>query len=141
MDGFTHLRVDIELQTHDPDAYFVLRDLAFLRGASSYVVWVEVRSRGFAGRQRVDFHVDRLAAFADAIAIMDRTLRGTARLQADFEDHFVEFSMTSNGGVFVRGELYEYSEVAQRLRFAFYTDQTCLAPLREHLAAALREAE
>lgn len=46
-----------------------------------------------------------------------------------FEDDFIAFRMFSLGHILVYGELFDYSEETQHLRFAFRTDQTVLKPL------------
>ena len=83
------------------------------------------------------FHPAQLEAFVTAIARMDRTLRGTARLTSGFEDHYVELEVDHMGGVWVSGELFEYAQQSQHLRFGFRTDQTCLGPLADDLQACL----
>lgn len=131
--------MDIELQTHDSNAHLALKQLENQGGSAGYAAWITVRSRGFAGGQLVGFHTAHLAAFVDAIEAMGRTLQGRARLQSDYEDHFVELAVGPTGRVTVCGELHEYSEPSQLLRFAFDTDQTCLGPLASDLRRCLSE--
>jgi hypothetical protein len=141
LEGHTHRLVDIELHTHDPERYLALVELRSQGGTAGYAAWVTVRSRGFAARQLVGFHTAHLAAFVKAVAAMDRTLQGTARLQSDYEDHFLELSVGATGTVSVRGELHEHSGTPQLLRFEFDTDQTCLRTLAGDLQACLNDAE
>ena len=129
--------MDIELRTHDPDCRLALRDFVDQGGTAGYAAWVEVSSYGFSGRQLVGFHAGHLTQFVEALAAMDRTLQGSARLTSDYDAHYVEVTVGTTGGVTVSGELHDYRSPKQLLRFAFYTDQTCLAPFVRQLQAAL----
>jgi hypothetical protein len=59
---------------------------------------------------------------------MDRLLVCEATIKYRYERDFVSFRANGLGQVFVSGELSEYSELTQRLVFAFRTDQTVLKP-------------
>jgi hypothetical protein len=69
---------------------------------------------------------------------VDRVLSGSAKLKPLFEDHFIELTLTRRGRIVVRGEVLEYSEHVQHLRFEFETDQTVLKPLIDKLRECLR---
>jgi hypothetical protein len=129
--------MDIELRTYDPDCRLALREFVDQGGTAGYAAWVEVSSYGFAGRQLVGFHASHLTQFVEALAAMDRTLKGTARLTSDYEANYVEVAVGATGGVTVSGELHDYRAPEQLLRFAFHTDQTCLSPFVRQLQAAL----
>jgi hypothetical protein len=68
---------------------------------------------------------------------MDRSLRGTARLQSIFEDPYIELALDHAGKVRVSGDLVQHGPPTQRLQFEFMTDQTVLAPFARDLRACL----
>jgi hypothetical protein len=133
--------MDVVLQTNTADLYLGLLGVRRFADGSGFSCELVVRSHGFAGGVEFCPEVARLKEFAAAVAQMDRTLSGTARLHPDYEDGYIELEVTRTGAVIVRGELVDYREAGtHRLQFAFRTDQTCLRPLATDLVACLNMA-
>ena len=127
------MAMDIVLRTNQPDPALAMRSVTHFGDGSGYRVMLEVQSRGFQVRVPFYFEPQPLAAFLDQLRAMDATLKGSACLKPLFEDPFIELTMTNRGRVVVRGELFEYSEHSQHLKFEFETDQTVLRPLIDDL--------
>jgi len=125
--------MNIQLRTNQTDPSLSLRDVTRFEDGSGYRAILEARSRGYEVRTPFYFEVQPLTQFLDQLVMMDRTVTGSAKLKPLYEDHFIELTLTSRGRVVVRGEVYEYSEHSQHLRFEFETDQTVLKPLIEQL--------
>jgi|SRR5215208_534221 len=128
--------MDIVLRTNTEVPYLALLGVE-RASASDYGARLVVRSRGFAGEQRVSFDRASLESFLEGVERMDRTLHGGARLRFELEESIVVFDVARTGAVHVWGELLEHSEFTHHLRFGFGTDQTCLAPLAAALRACL----
>jgi hypothetical protein len=125
--------MDIVLRTNQADPSLKLRSVTRFEDGSGYRAILEVRSRGFDVRTPFYFEAEPLAQFIDQLGAMDRSLSGSAKLKPVFEDHFIELTITPRGRIVVRGEVFEYSEHSQHLRFEFETDQTVLKPLIDEL--------
>ena len=120
----------IELQTHDDNKVLKLTILE-MYGNSSCRCRLEVFSNGFGCDKEVYF--DKLIDFIEALESMNQSLNGTAKLQEDYNDHYLKFTLNKVGQLTVEGQILEYSETEQNLEFMFLTDQTCLVPLIEEL--------
>lgn len=127
--------MDIVLQTHDRDALLMFQTLQPYSTYSGFAARVSVRSGQFAGEAIVSSRPDQFQRFLADLDSMDRLLRGSARFESDYEDHYVELSVGSTGTVVVAGTLFYYAELSQQLQFAFRTDQTSLRPLVNELKA------
>ena len=93
---------------------------------SGFACQLFVRSHGFAARALFTFERDVFDCFRSGVEAMDRSLKGSARLQPRYEPGFIELTMGPAGAVFVSGEVVRSAEFSQLLRFEFRTDQTCL---------------
>jgi hypothetical protein len=127
--------MDIVLQTNTEDPTLVLENVQRYADASGFGCELLVRSHGFSARASFGFERDVFDIFRSAVEEMDRSLKGSARLQPRYEPGFVELTMGSAGSVFVRGEVVRAAEFSQLLRFEFRTDQTCLRPFVRDLDA------
>ncbi len=59
-------------------------------------------------------------------------------IKGRWEDAFIRFVSNDMGHVFVNGELFEYGDFSQSLKFGFRTDQTVLGPLVGDLESVLK---
>jgi len=125
--------MDIALATHTDNQTLVFRNVGRFSDGSGYRAELLVRSRGFCVEFPFYFEVEPLRGFIEQLEQMDQTLKGKAVLKPMYEDHFIEVELSSAGHVTVRGQVIEYSEMPQSLKFEFNTDQTCLAPLIREL--------
>lgn len=127
--------MDIVLQIHSDDAALAFEEVRRFADDSGYCFQLAVRSHGFAARALFCVEPEAWEAFRVAVAEIDRTLAGRARLAPRYEAGFVELAAGATGAVLVSGEVVRVSAYSQRLRFEFRTDQTCLQPLARDLAA------
>ena len=125
--------MDIALATNTDNPTLQFRNVGRFSDGSGYSAELIVRSRGFSVELPFYFEVEPLQKFINNLEGMGRSLKGKAILKPMYEDHFIEFEMGSSGHVIVRGQMIEYSEMSQSLKFEFQTDQTCLAPLVQDL--------
>ena len=116
------------LQTNDEAQVLELRDL----GVSDCVLQVSSGRFSYQGR----FYFDRFDNFISELELLALTLVGTATLREDYNDSYLRLEGATRGRITVSGLLVEHSELGQELRFAFSTDQTCLAPFVRDLEAA-----
>jgi len=135
--------MDVELRTHSANPSLVFRNLERWEESVGDVPagWrarLAVCSGPFSAELPFYFDETGLDAFLAAIRVMDRQLKGEARLATPREDPFVRLECASNGGVTVSGLLVE-DPGWQRLSFAFGTDQTVLSPFVRDFEAARRE--
>ncbi|WP_439543521.1 WapI family immunity protein [Hyphomicrobium sp.] len=128
--------MDIILATHCEIPALAFRDWRKFGDASGYVASLDVRTDWIAAERDFYFEVEPLQKFIDALEAIDRTLVGTARLKPLWEEPFVEISGNGRGEILVSGLMIENGHRTQQVRFAFETDQTCLAPLIASLKAA-----
>ena len=113
-------------------------DAAILRhGFVDYMRDYEVIVASRNGPPYTDVHRYLFVGCAEAVARMDRELRGAARLKPLWEDEHVALELTRTGSLWVRGEVRGFALEPQLLQFAFRTDQTALAPFAESLRACL----
>jgi hypothetical protein len=129
--------MDAVLQTNSDDPSLGLFGVERFGDGSGFCAELIVRSYGFAGRQRFCVEDGPFREFAEAVARMDRELRGAARLKPLWEDEHVALELTRTGSLWVRGEVRGFALEPQLLQFAFRTDQTALAPFAESLRACL----
>jgi hypothetical protein len=132
--------MDILLRTNQVDPLLALRGIQRFADGSGYRVVLEVRSRDYHVRTPFYFESGPLAQFVDQLVAMDHSLKGSAKLKPLYEGHFIELALTHTGRVVVSGEVFEYSEHAQHLKFEFETDQTVLRPFIEDLKQCLNVA-
>lgn len=130
--------MDVVLRTQTPDLLLALRDITGFADGSGYVAKLQVRSGGFVLDRPFYFDEAGLADFLSAVDAMDRTLAGSAELRTPGEEDFLRLELGPRGSVSVTGESWEYSELGQRLRFGFTTDQTALRPFFRDLQGASR---
>lgn len=133
-------RMDIILKTNTEDPHLSLKDIRRFDDGSGFGLLFVVRSHGFSAHRQFSFERHCLLEFVEAVENMDRKLSGSARLAPMFEDEiFFELTIDVRGRVTVQGEVNEFSDLSQKLRFAFETDQTCLAPLAADLRVCLNQ--
>jgi hypothetical protein len=130
--------VDIILQTHDSKCSLELRRIECCEG--DYFCTLMVRSGDFSAEHRFDFGGESLARFCTDLATMDEKLIGSARLRHPDEPDELVFEAHGWGSIQVSGHLVGNRLPRQELRFAFVTDQTCLAPLIRDLKGCSERA-
>jgi hypothetical protein len=126
--------MDIILQTNSHEKRLELRNCKKFGDGSGYAVSIFARSGNFSAE--IDFYFEEypLEQFLKNLALMSRTLKGTAILKPMWEDDFVEVKALNLGHISVTGELSQLSDYSQKLSFGFETDQTALAPFVEQLS-------
>ena len=118
--------MDIILQTNDSKASLELRHIEFCNGDFFCTLFVE--SGDFRAEHRFDFSGESLAQFLCDLIRMDETLVGTGSLGYGSEPDVLIFQTGGRGHIQVGGLLIANRLPRQEFRFAFVTDQTCLAP-------------
>lgn len=119
----------IELQTNDDTIVLRMTNIKKCDDGSGYRCDLFIRSGDFSCQR--PFHFDD-SSFPDAIEALrfkNTGAAGEAIMKGQWESDFVHFKSNELGHVFVTGELFEYSDLTQSMRFGFRTDQTVLGPL------------
>jgi len=99
--------------------------------ATRYLVGVNftfdltVLSQGFGGTSHFCVRRDEIDTLCSKLSTVHSTLEGTARLDDNDSDAYVEFEIESGGWLFVSGQVGGSHE-DHFVRFAFKTDQTCI---------------
>ncbi|AKQ45030.1 hypothetical protein TH63_04320 [Rufibacter radiotolerans] len=113
----------IELQTNSQT-----EKLSF---ATRYLVQInftfdlKVRSGDFSGTSHFCVRRDEIESFCKNLLDLYSSLKGSARIEDNDSDGFVEFSIEPNGNLYVNGQVGgTYEE--QCMKFKFKTDQTCI---------------
>ena len=119
--------MDVVLETHDSHAVLAFKGIE--RCGDDFSCMLAVLSGGFSAERQFLIDSEYLEQFCRDIRVMDSTLRGSARLGYRYEQEELAFELDKLGHVLVKGLLIDYGPPHQELRFAFRTDQTCLAPL------------
>jgi hypothetical protein len=119
----------IELQTHRDATSLRLSNIEKFSDSSGYRCDLSVRSGGFVCERPFYFDDWHLSEAIKMLRTMIECMPGEAVLKGMWEDHFIRFKVNHLGHVVVSGELFEYAELAQSIKFAFRTDQTVLDPL------------
>ncbi len=125
----------IDLQTNCDSTALQLSNVEKFGDGSGYCCDLAVRSGGFACQRQFCFDDDYLTNALTSLRRMIDGSPGEATIKFRYEEDYLRFEVNRLGHVFVSGELHEYSDLAQMLKFAFRTDQTVLAPLVRELAA------
>jgi hypothetical protein len=128
----------IDLKTNDDRFVLQMRNIEDV-GGECFRCDLFVRSGGFSCRR--PFYFDD-SHFPDAVASLRQMNTGTigeATIKARWEDDYLTFQSDKLGHVFVTGELFEYADFSQSLKFGFVTDQTVLGPLVRDLESLLSE--
>jgi len=113
----------IELKTHD-----TTKRLSF---ATRYLVQVHftfdltVLSDKFGGTSHFCVYKGDLETLCNDLLEIHKTLSGSARLNDNDSDGFVEFTISDNGHLQVRGQVGGSHE-DHFVKFEFQTDQTCI---------------
>ena len=118
--------MDILLQTNDENKRLEFRNPEKFSDSSGYRVNLFVNSRGLSVEWPFYFEEYPFDEFIKSLVKMEKTLKGSSQLKPLFEDYFIEFELNKTGQLFVRGELIEYTDTLQSIKFEFKTDQTCL---------------
>ena len=121
----------IELQTNDETRVLRLSEINRSRDGSGYAYQccLLVRSCGFSCERPFyfdDYHLRQAVAGLQAMGDMTP---GEAVLAYRDEKDCVRLASNERGQVVVSGEIYQFSDLSQSLRFGFRTDQTVLGPL------------
>ena len=128
--------LDVHLRTHLDNPCLGLRDITRFAGDGGFRARVVARSGGFSVDRPFFFEAAALARFLDDVRVLEKPAPGFARLRASDGPDVLGLELHARGDVTVFGALHEQVRVTQVLRFAFSTDQTVLAPLREDLERA-----
>lgn len=134
--GYTHLLMDIVLRTNDEN-YLGFRQVQRYSDRSGFGASLVVRTHGFCAELLFAAESEPFVAFIEALEEMDRSLTGKARLEAVFEDPYIELELDHTGKVRVSGDLVAYGSPTQRLQFEFMTDQTALGPFARDLRSCI----
>ena len=126
---------DITLPSSDGSASLTLEDFRVDPTGGAYFQ-LAVSSRGFTGRSPYALEPSELRSFISSLRRMYDTLTGTAEIRLHMEQEHVAFRVTVTGAVTVTGVLIQYDDPAQRLEFAFHSDQSCLPAFLNALSAA-----
>ena len=118
--------MDTHLSTNTPGASLSFRTLKRYSDGSGYYTVLAVESDPFAASLPFSFEPHSLDVFLRELRDLNETLLGTATLKPMWEPQILRLEGDGRGHISVSGELL-FS--AQQLRFAFETDQTCLARL------------
>jgi len=125
----------VELRTNDSTKIVRLAHIQKFHDGSGYRCELTIVSGGFSCVRPFYFDDDSLV---DALAKLDEMDAGrpeSTTIRCRWEEEFLQIGSNDMGHVFVSGEIIEYSERPQRLKFAFQTDQTVLGPLIRDLQA------
>ena len=128
--------MDIVLPTQDEN-YLAFRNVERYSDLSGFGAHLVVRTHGFSASLPFTVESEPFVAFVESLEEMDRSLTGTARLKAVFEDPYIELALDHTGKVRVSGDLVAHGALTQRLQFEFLTDQTLLAPFTRDLRSCL----
>jgi hypothetical protein len=124
---------DITLPSSDGAGFLTLANFrSDHRGGASFEIVVS--THGFAGRTEYGLEPQELRSLINALRAMYETCSGFAELRLHREEEHVAFQMTAVGRVVVTGLLVHGHEPQQRLKFAFYSDQSCLPDFIRALA-------
>jgi hypothetical protein len=113
----------VELKTHD-----AAKKLSF---ATRYLVQINftfdltVNSDGFAGTSHFCVRIDEIETLCNDLKKMHSSLLGSAKLNDNDSDGFVEFTISENGHLQVCGQVGGSHE-DHFVKFEFWTDQTCI---------------
>jgi hypothetical protein len=123
---------EITIPSSDGSDYLKLVNFKPDRNGVSFEIIIS--SRNFTGRtvyalEAVEFH-----SLLDELQHMYDKLSGSADLRLHMEEEHVHFEINSSGQVLVSGLLIHYKEPSHRLKFGFYSDQSCLPSLIEALS-------
>ena len=119
----------IELRTNDERQVLRLANVEKLSNGTGYRCELFVRSGGFSCDR--PFYFDD-SHFPDAVASlrqMNSGRVGQALIKSQWESDYLCFRNDELGHVVVTGEIIEYTDPPQSLKFAFETDQTILTTL------------
>lgn len=119
----------VELRTHDEAHTLRFNSLEKFADGSGYRCTLIVVSRGFACERPFYFDDSHFPDAIKALKAMDAGRAGEAIIKGQWEEDYIKFALNDLGHVFVSGELYEHSDMAQSFKFEFRTDQTVLGPL------------
>jgi hypothetical protein len=119
----------IELRTYDETIILRMSNIDKLGDGSGYRCDLCIRSGDFSCQRPFYFDDSHFPDAIDALRRMNRGVAGEATIKGQWENDVVRFTSNELGHVFVTGELFEYSELTQSMRFGFRTDQTVLGPL------------
>jgi hypothetical protein len=132
----TEPKSTIILATNNDDPALELRSVERFSDGSGFCSEMFVCCHGFSAARPFYFSERSFRAALKALRRMDEQLQGEARFDEDWEqDQFLQFTMRSQGHVFVSGQLVLLTGHTNRLSFSFETDQTCLAPFIRSLDA------
>lgn len=123
----------LELQTNDPAKVVRLSRIKRYSDGSGYSCELTIVSGGFSCRRPFVFDDAALSAAVPQLQKMATAAPGTAIIKGQWEQDFLQIESNALSHVTVSGEVFEHSEFDQRLKFAFQTDETILAPLVEDL--------
>ncbi len=119
----------VELRTNDESIALRMTGIEKFADGSGYRCDLTVRSGGLSCHRPFFFDDSSLPHAVESLRRMDQGNPGEAVIKGAWDADFIRFAMNDKGHVFVTGEIFEYSELPQSLKFAFRTDQTLLGPL------------
>lgn len=123
----------LELRTNDPTKVVRFLQVEKFADGSGYRCDLTVLSRGFSCTRPFYFDDASLSVALKTLRAMAAGAKGACVIHGQWEEDCLRFETDHLGHVRVSGELFEHSELAQSLKFAFCTDQTILSPLVREL--------
>ena len=126
--------------THDPLRFIRIESIEKFEDGSGFRSILNVQSGSFSC-QGHPFYFNHLKQFAKDLAKLGNKLKGKAELGPDYEPEFIRFEATKGGHIVVQGEVPEYGDHQQLLKFCFETDQSYLPPFLESIEATLTSLE
>jgi hypothetical protein len=127
----------IKLQTNDATKVLRLSQIEKFLDGSGYRCDLAVVSGGFSCLRQFFFDDAVLADAVPALRTMATNMRGKCVIKGQWEKDFIQLNVNGMGHVCVCGEICEYTEFTQHIKFAFRTDQTVLLPLARELQVLL----
>lgn len=131
------IHFSIELLTNDPAKILRLTDIEKFADGSGYASTLTVAYAGFSCLRPFYFDDGLLRIACSHLREMAAGNAQTARISGLWEPDYIELRSNDMGHVFVSGEIHEFTEFTQQLKFVFRTDQTALAPLLNDIQALI----
>lgn len=118
--------MNIQLKSNCEEKILKIFNIECLEDNSAYKMNLEVYSRGFSASKELFIEPFQFNKFIEEIKKMNDNLNGTAKMKPMYEDDYIEFICDKSGHLNVKGQIFEFSDTPQYLKFEFVTDQTCL---------------
>jgi hypothetical protein len=115
---------EITLPSSDGSDYLKLVNFKPDRNGVSFEIIIS--SRNFTGQTVYALEAVEFRSLLEDLQYMYDKLSGSADLRLHMEEDHVRFEINSSGQILVSGLLIHHMEPSHRLKFGFYSDQSCL---------------